>query len=162
EAQIQTNQLKAGIEQRRDDWRLQKVSAEQDSLVAAAQVTTARDQVAIAAQEQAAASLQYDQAVATLKFLNDQFTNADLYLWMSNTLGGVYRYFLQQATAIARLAQAQLAFERAEPAQTLIRNDYWQSPAELTANSSQPSRRRLTGPEQLQQDITQPDQDAVS
>ena len=162
EAQIQTNQLKAGIEQRRDDWRLQKVSAEQDSLVAAAQVTTARDQVAIAAQEQAAASLQYDQAVATLKFLNDQFTNADLYLWMSNTLGGVYRYFLQQATAIARLAQAQLAFERAEPAQTLIRNDYWQSPAELTANSSQPSRRGLTGAEQLQQDITQLDQYAFS
>ena len=29
---------------------------------------------------------------------------------------GVYRYFLQQATATARLAQAQLAFERAEPA----------------------------------------------
>src|SRR5205814_9443637 len=141
EAQIQTNQLKAGIEQRRDDWRLQKVSAEQDSLVAAAQVTTATDQVTIAVQEQSVASLQYDQAVATLKFLNDQFTNADLYLWMSNTLGGVYRYFLQQATAIARLAQAQLAFERAEQPQALLRTGYWQSPAELMSNAGQPDRR---------------------
>ena len=52
---------------------------------------------------------------------------------MSTTLGGVYRYFLQQATATARLAQAQLAFERAEPAQALIRDDYWQSPEQLTA-----------------------------
>ena len=49
--------------------------------------------------------------------LNDQFTNPAMYKWLSDTLGGVYRYFLQQATATARLAQAQLAFERAEPAQ---------------------------------------------
>lgn len=128
EAQLQANQLQAGVEQRRAEWRLQQASAEQESLVAAAQVVTATDQVAIAAQEQGIATLQHDQAVATLKFLNDQFTNADLYQWMSATLGGVYRYFLQQATATARLAQAQLAFERAEPARDLVRNDYWQSP----------------------------------
>ncbi|MDH6222812.1 hypothetical protein M2283_010164 [Streptomyces pseudovenezuelae] len=157
DAQIQANQLQAGIEQRKDEWRLQEVAAQQESLVAAAQVTTARDQVTIAAQEQAAAALQHDQAVATLKFLDEQFTNADLYLWMSNTLGGVYRYFLQQATATARLAQAQLAFERAEPAQTVIRNDYWQSPAELTANTVQANRQGLTGAEQLTADLARLD-----
>ncbi|WP_158711559.1 Tc toxin subunit A-related protein [Streptomyces xylophagus] len=157
DAQIQANQLQAGIEQRKDEWRLQEVAAQQESLVAAAQVTTARDQVTIAAQEQAAATLQHDQAVATLKFLDEQFTNADLYLWMSNTLGGVYRYFLQQATATARLAQAQLAFERAEPAQTVIRNDYWQSPAELTANTAQANRQGLTGAEQLTADLARLD-----
>jgi hypothetical protein len=95
--------------------------------------------------------------VATLKFLNDQFTNADLYLWMSTTLGGVYRYFLQQATAIARLAQAQLAFERAEQAQALIRADYWQSPAELMSTAGQPDRRGLTGAEQLGEDLARLD-----
>ncbi|MGI5461010.1 hypothetical protein ACQEWB_49225 [Streptomyces sp. CA-249302] len=157
EAQMQANQLRAGIEQRKDEWRLQQVSAQQDSLIAAAQVTTARDQVTIAVQEQAVATLQHDQAVATLKFLGEQFTNADLYLWMSNTLGGVYRYFLQQATATARLAQAQLAFERAEPAQTVIRNDYWQSPAELTANTAQADRQGLTGAEQLTADLARLD-----
>ncbi|WP_030322685.1 neuraminidase-like domain-containing protein [Streptomyces sp. NRRL B-3229] len=157
EAQMQANQLRAGIEQRKDEWRLQQVSAQQDALIAATQVTTARDQVTIAVQEQAVASLQHDQATATLKFLSQQFTNADLYLWMSNTLGGAYRYFLQHATATARLAQAQLAFERAEPAQTLIRNDYWQSPAELTANTVQPDRQGLTGAEQLTTDLAQLD-----
>jgi hypothetical protein len=141
---------------------VQQVNAQQESLIAAAQMVTAGDQVAIAVQEQTVASLQYDQAVATLKFLNDQFTNADLYLWMSNTLGGVYRYFLQQATATARLAQAQLAFERAEPAQTLIRNDYWQTPAELTTNGTQDSRRGLTGAEQLDQDLARLDAYAFS
>src|SRR5206468_225034 len=79
-----------------------------------------------------------------------------------NTLGGVYRYFLQQATATARLAQAQLAFERAEPAQTLIRNDYWQTPAALTASGTQTNRRGLTGAEQLSQDLARLDEYAFS
>lgn len=158
EAQVQANQLQAGIEQRREEWRIQLGNAQQDVLVAAAQIATAQDQVTIAVQEANTASLQYDQAVATLKFLNDQFTNADLYLWMSTTLGGVYRYFLQQATAIARLTQAQLAFERAEPEQALVRNDYWQSPAELKAGPAQPDRRGLTGAEQLGQDLDRLDE----
>ncbi|MEV0220414.1 neuraminidase-like domain-containing protein [Streptomyces sp. NPDC050704] len=157
EAQMQANQLRAGIEQRKAEWRMQEVAAQQESLVAAAQVITANDQFTIATREQAVATLQHGQAVATLKFLNDQFTNADLYLWMSNTLGGVYRYFLQQATATARLAQAQLAFERAEPAQTVIRHDYWQSPAELTANTVQANRQGLTGAEQLTADLARLD-----
>ncbi|MFI9106143.1 neuraminidase-like domain-containing protein [Streptomyces fildesensis] len=154
QSRMDANQLKAGIEQHKDEWRLQKTSAEQDALVAAAQVVTANDQVGIATQERAIATLQRDQATATLKFLNDQFTNADLYLWMSNTLGGVYRYFLQQATATARLAQAQLAFERAESAQLLIGNDYWQTPAETTDAGSQVNRRGLTGAERLSQDLS--------
>jgi hypothetical protein len=157
DAQIQANQLQAGIEQRKDEWRLQLVGSQQDSLIAAAQVVTATDQVTIASQERDIATLQRDQAAASLKFLNDQFTNPDLYLWLSNTLGAVYRYFLQQATATARLAQAQLAFERAEPAQVIIRNDYWQSPAAASTVVSQPGRRGLTGAEQLAEDLAQLD-----
>jgi hypothetical protein len=162
EAQIQANQLKAGIEQRKQEWRLQQTAAQQESLVAAAQHTVTLDQVTIAMQEQGLTELQHDQAVATLKFLNEQFTNADLFQWLSRTLGGVYRYFLQQATATARLAQAQLAFERAEPSQTLIRDDYWQTPEQLTAAGTQPDRRGLAGAEQLSRDLTRLDEYAFS
>ncbi|MFC0541848.1 Tc toxin subunit A-related protein [Kutzneria chonburiensis] len=158
ESQMQADQLHAGIEQRKAEWRLQQTASLQESLVAAAQVDVANDQVTIATQEGAIASLQHDQAVATLTFLSNQFTNADLYLWMSYTLGGVYRYFLQQATATARLAQAQLAFERAEPAQTLIRDDYWQTPEQNAAVD----RRGLTGAEQLEADLASLDQYAFS
>jgi hypothetical protein len=162
EAQVQANQLKAGIEQRKQEWRLQQTAAQQESLVAAAQVTVAGDHVTIAVQEQGLTELQHDQAVATLKFLNDQFTNADLFQWLSRTLGGVYRYFLQQATATARLAQAQLAFERAESAQTFIRDDYWQTPEQLTAAGAQLDRRGLAGAEQLSRDVTRLDEYAFS
>lgn len=161
DAQMQANQLKAGVEQRKAEWRLQQTAAQQEALVADAQVEVANDQVTIAGQEADIASLQHDQAVATLTFLNNQFTNADLYLWLSYTLGGVYRYFLQQATATARLAQAQLAFERAEPAQALIRNDYWETPAP-SAGTAQVDRRGLTGAEQLSADLTRLDQYAFS
>ena len=162
EAQVQANQLKAGIEQRKREWQLQQTAAQRESLVAAAQLKVAGDHVAIQVQEQGIAELQHDQAVATLKFLNDQFTNADLFQWLSTTLGGVYRYFLQQATATARLAQAQLAFERAEPAQALIRDDYWRSPEQLTSTAQQPDRRGLAGAEQLSEDLTRLDEYAFS
>ncbi|MFI9581331.1 hypothetical protein ACIHCQ_05695 [Streptomyces sp. NPDC052236] len=161
EAQMQANQLRAGVEQRKDEWRRQVVAAQQDVQIAGAQIIVAKDQVTIALGEQAVAALQHDQAMGTLTFLNGQFTNADLYLWMSNTLGGVYRYFLQQATATARQAQAQLAFERAEPARVLIRQDYTQSPAELTTNAG-PSRQGLTGAEQLSEDLTRLDEYAFT
>jgi hypothetical protein len=162
DARMQASQLQAGIEQRRNEWRIQQATAQQDALVARAQVTVADDQVSIAIAEQDISQLQYNQAVASLKFLNDQFTNADLYLWMSNTLGGVYRYFLQQATAVARLAQAQLAFERAEQPQSMVRDDYWQAPAELMSNAGQADRRGLTGAEQLGQDLARLDDYAFS
>jgi hypothetical protein len=153
ESQIQANQVLAGIEQRRDEWRTQQTAARQDSLIAAAQVQTARDQAAVASREQTIGELQADQAAATLQFLTTQFTNPDLYLWMGHTLGDVYRYFLQQATATGCLAQAQLAFERAEPEQAIVLNDYWR-PVGTTVEATKPDRGGLTGAERLTEDLT--------
>jgi hypothetical protein len=151
---MQENQLRASIEDRRQQWRIQLASAQQDVLVAAAQVKTANDQVTIAQAESRVASLQADHAKATLDLLANQFTSPGMYRWLSDTLGGVYRYFLQQATAIARLAQAQLAFERAQPARVLIRSDYWQP---LTAPPGGDARG-LTGAERLAEDLSKLDQ----
>jgi hypothetical protein len=44
---------------------------------------------------------------------------------MSNVLQDVYRFFLQQATGIARLAENQLAFERQEVPPAYVQSDYW-------------------------------------
>lgn len=162
EAQNEANQLMAGIEQRRNEWRIQQAAAQQDSLVAARQVTVSRDQQAIADQERQIAQMQNDQAAATLKLLTTQFTNPDLYQWMSRTLGEVYRFFLQQATATARLAQAQLGFERAEQPQTFVLTDYWQSPADLTSTVKQPDRRGLTGSARLAEDLARLDEYAFA
>lgn len=153
---MQENQLRASIEDRKQEWQIQLASAQKDQTVAEAQVTTARDQVTITEAEQTVAGLQADYARATLDLLRHQLTSPAMYKWLSDTLGGVYRYFLQQATAIARLAQAQLAFERAEPARAFIRSDYWQQ------LSAPPGGAGLTGAERLAQDLSMLDQYAFS
>jgi len=62
-----------------------------------------------------------------VNFLSSKFTNVELYDWMSNILERVYRYFLQQATAMAKLAENQLTFERQQQAPSIIQANYWQA-----------------------------------
>lgn len=162
QAQAQANQLLAGIEERRRSWRIQMADAQQDALVASAQVQAATDHVVSAQAELGVARARYDQAGASLHLLRGQFTGADLYKWLSDTLGGTYRSFLQQATATARLAQAQLAFERAELERAFVRADYWQASAAGAGGSAPGDVRGLTGAERLAQDLSELDAYAFS
>ncbi len=121
----------------------------------------AEDHVRVVGQERVIAEIQADNAEATINFLNNKFTNVELYNWMSGILEGVYRFFLQQATAMALLAGDQLAFERSEPPPPYIQTDYWQAPndsGDITGPG--PDRRGLTGSVRLLQDIYQLDQHA--
>jgi Tc toxin complex TcA C-terminal TcB-binding domain len=74
---------------------------------------------------------------------------------MSGVLGRVYAFFLQQATAMARLAEAQLAFERQELPSGFIGTDYWR---DATAAATAPDRRGLTGSARLLEDVHRLDQ----
>jgi hypothetical protein len=129
-------------------------------LIADEQIVVAQDHEAVVMQEERIARTQADQAKATVEFLDRQFTNAELYQFMIGVLAGVYGYFLQQATAIARLAQNQLAFERQDVSPLFIQVDYWQPPAANTGSSSGDTKDRggLTGSARLLQDIYQLDQ----
>src|SRR5207244_13101469 len=122
----------------------------------------ARDHVQIAAQERVIAGLQASQGEAILDFIaNKRFGNADLYDWMSGILEQIYRFFLQQATSMAQLAEAQLAFERQELAAAFIRDDYWEAvPSGSQTGSSPPDTHGLTGSERLLADVTELDQSA--
>ena len=104
----------ASQERREEDWRLQRDLAQRDLLVGGQQIRVAIDQLAVATQEQTIAHIQMEHAAATVQFLAGKFTSAELYEFMSEVLDGVYRFFLQQATAMAKLAENQLAFERQE------------------------------------------------
>ena len=126
------------------------------------QITLAQTHTDIVRKEKSIAETQRDQAQATVEFLANKFTNAELYEWMSGILGGVYSYFLQQATAMAQLAQHQLAFERQETPPAFIQADYWEAPGDTATpgggNGTAPDRRGLTGSVRLLQDITRLDQ----
>jgi hypothetical protein len=143
----QADALRNGIEERKRSLTLQLTAAQQDLAVAQAGQKVAADHVTVTGDERDIVKAQGDHARTMLALLSTQFTTPDLYQWMSATLRGIYQYFLQTATATARLAQSQLAFDRGEPEQSLISVDYWQQPGQVDA-------RGMTGAERLTEDLT--------
>jgi hypothetical protein len=141
-------------ERREDDWELNRDLARQDLAIGDQQILLATDQVAVATQEQKIAQIQLEHAAATVQFLAGKFTNVELYEFMSQVLDGVYRFFLQQATAVAKLAENQLSFERQEPPQGIIQGDYHAAPGGST------DQQGITGSARLLADIVQLDQHA--
>jgi hypothetical protein len=162
EIDAQVSAAHASFERRQQEWMLQKGLAEHDVAIGVQQIALAETHTDIARKEQSIAATQRDQAQATVEFLANKFTNAELYEWMSGILGGAYSYFLQQATAMAQLAQYQLAFERQETPPAFIQADYWEAPADTATpgggNGTEPDRRGLTGSVRLLPDITRLDQ----
>lgn len=158
ETRAQIYSLNASYERRTQEWQLQKSLAAKDIEIGLQQILLAQDHSQVVKQERAISQLQADHAQVTVDFLSNKFTNSELYEWMSGILGRVYSYFLQQATAVAQLAQAQLAFERQETPPAYIQADYWQAPSDASSSEDQRNRRGLTGSARLLQDIYQLDQ----
>ena len=147
----------ANFERRRQEWEFQRQLSGNDIRIAAQQLNIAGDRVRIAGQEREIARLQADHTDEVVEFLNTKFTSIELYDWMSGVLENIYRYFLQQATGMARLAENQLAFERQEIPPALIQANYWDAPrgggAIDAGTEIAPDRRGLTGASRLLQDI---------
>jgi len=155
----QLAQTIASFERRKQEWQLQNNLAKMDVAIGFQQVAHAQNQKKVAEQEKNLAVLQLEHAESVMSYLANKFTNTELYEWMSGILGGVYAYFLQQTTALAQLAEMQLAFERQEPPQGFIRGDYWvDTSTDAASNADQPDRRGLTGSARLLQDIYRLDQ----
>ncbi len=156
----------ASYDRRRQDWEHQRNLADQDIAIGAAQVIAAQDNVRIAGQERNIAALQADFAATNVEYLANKFTNVALYEWMSQVLEGVYRNLLQQATSMAQVAAAQLAFERQETPPVVIKADYWQMPQGGLSSSApgdtSADRKGLTGSYRLLDDIYRLDQYAFA
>ena len=126
-----------------------------DARAAETQLRLAADSLEIATQERAIGGMRLDHAGAVAEFISRKFTGLALYEWMSGVLQDVYRFFLQQATATARLAEAQLAFERQEIPPPFINGDYWARPSALASSGGS---RGITGSDRLLRDIYDLDQ----
>ena len=118
---MQVNSLHASIEQRRAGVGIAEGRRPKATWPSASSRRNSPKTIRTSSnQERDIARLQQANAEATVEFLARKFTNVELYDWMSGVLRQVYSYFLQQATAVARLAQAQLAFERQDVAPAFI------------------------------------------
>lgn len=159
ESRVKIAQAQADFERRKQEWEFQEKLALQDLRISDQQIRLAEDNLQIVGQEYEISEFEADYAKETLTFLDTQFTNIELYEWMSDVLEGVYSYFLQQATSIAKLAEVQLASERQEVPPQMIQSDYWNITIEGGGfNESAPDRRGLTGSARLLQDLYQLDQ----
>lgn len=153
----------ASFERREEEWTFQRDLAEIDQDIAEAQQTMAKDRYGITVQEKRISEMNAQNASDVVNFLNAKFTNVELYAWMGGIVGGVYRYLLQEATTIAKLAQRQLAFERQETELAVVLDDYWtytDTSAILRGGLGSADRRGMTGSARLLQDITRLDQEA--
>jgi len=161
-AGINTTSLYASQARREQEWGYQQTMANHDIAIGNQGIAVAQSRVRVAGQEKRISELQVEHAEATLDFLSTKFTNVDLYDWMGKVLEGVYAYFLQQATATAKMAQNQLAFERQTLPPGFIMDDYWDVPTDsvavATVGSGSADRRGMTGSARLLQDITKLDQ----
>jgi hypothetical protein len=153
--------MRASFERRQQEWEFQRDLALQDVAIADQQIQIANDEVNIVKQERTIAGMQQTQARDTIEFLTTkQFNTVELNEWMSDVLQGVYRFFLQQATSMARLAENQLAFERQDIMPTYIQSNYWVNTEDdgVSTGNYSVDRRGLTGSARLFQDIYQLDQ----
>lgn len=164
---ISTLSLELSFELRNREYELQHILAGQDLVIGNQQIKLANDRVYITEQEQVIAEIQSEQASDTVTFLQEKFTNVELYDWMSGVLENIFRYYLQQASSMSKLAEIQLAFERQEPLIGVIKDDYYELPNNdvndsASSNSSSVDRRGLTGSARLLRDITKLDQYAFT
>jgi hypothetical protein len=154
--------FEASFERRNDEWQLQQGLAAQDLLIGDQQIQLARDGIAITQQERAIAELEQTHAANILQFLLNKNFDEEMYRWIASVLEDVYRYFLQEAASIARLAERQLAFERQQGALKLIQSDYWNVPLDGSSQSDNTDRLGITGSARLLKDIYQLDQHAFA
>ncbi|WP_367105954.1 ribosomal protein L7/L12 [uncultured Psychrobacter sp.] len=164
---INTLSQSISIALRNREYQLQHQLAEQDLEIGNQQIKLANDRVQITEQEQAIAEIQSEQASDTVVFLQEKFANVELYNWMSGVLQSIFRYYLQQASSMSKLAEIQLAFERQEPLFGVIKDDYYELPNydsndSASGDSATADRRGLTGSARLLRDITKLDQYAFT
>ena len=162
-SRAQVASVRASHARRIERWSLQEHVAEQNRRIAAQQISIAQAHVGVVEQQREISELELEYNEQTLEFLQDeQFTTAELFDWMADVLEDVYRYFLQQATSMAKLAEQQLAFERQELSQQFIQSGYWrvsrEGQTEVSREGEAPDRRGLTGSARLLRDIYQLDQ----
>lgn len=117
--------LMAGYDRRAEDWNLQLTLAEGELKQLDKQIIAAEIRVAIANLELANHDRQLEQAREVREFLEDKFSNEDLYLWMQGELQSTYHQAYKLAFDLARRAERAYQYERAEPTAQFVQFGHW-------------------------------------
>ncbi|QBR84155.1 hypothetical protein E3983_07155 [Legionella israelensis] len=149
----------AGFERRWEEWNLQRDLADFDLQIANVQKKLSKNRILIANKELQISNLHQAQTQEVLEFLQNKFSNEQLYLWMIQVLSQNYRIIMQIATSLSRMAQSALEFERQEKVQIIL-GDYWSLNNTALANSELSEEQKqsgILGAERLMTDIAKLD-----
>lgn len=116
-----------GYRRRADDWLLQISLAEKELEGFEKQICAAEIRVAAAQADLENHKLQIRNSQETQEFMQQKFTNQELYDWMVAQTSSLYFQSYQLAYDMARKAQQTLAFELGEENPGIIRYGYWDS-----------------------------------
>lgn len=112
---------------RADDWLLQITLAEKELEGLEKQICAAEIRVAVAEADLENHKLQIRNSQETQEFMQQKFTNQELYDWMVSQTSSLYFQSYQLAYDLARKAQQTFAFELGEKDPGIIRYGYWDS-----------------------------------
>jgi hypothetical protein len=127
-----------GYQRRQDEWTLQANLAHAELTQIDSQICAANDRLAIAQKELEIQQAQRDNSQAVSAFLENKYTNTQLYNWMLTQLTSVYTQAYQLAFSLALQAQAAYQYELGRPTtDQFIQFAYWDSQHKgLTAGDS--------------------------
>jgi hypothetical protein len=117
----------AGYARRAEDWQLQLGLAEAEHTQIDKQIVAAEIRADIAKKELASHERQIEQSKEVRDFLEDKYTNQELYTWMKGELQTTYYQAYKLAFDMARRAERAWQFERLEPDTRFIEFGYWDS-----------------------------------
>ena len=118
----------ASYERRADEWLLQHNSAAHELMQIGRQILTSLISEQIAHHEYENTKKQIENAQEVDRFLNEKFTNEELYTWMQGEISRLYYEYYRFAFDTARKAEQTMKRELMRPevdATTYIKFNYW-------------------------------------
>jgi len=110
---------------RQTDWNFQAEQAEREQEQVQQQIEAANIRIAIAQRELMNHEQQAEDASRVAAFLQDKFTNAELYTWMSQQVARVYFQSYQMAFQLAIKAEKAYRFDLGLTTSNFIQYGYW-------------------------------------
>lgn len=117
--------LSESYRRRREEWQIQRDSAESELRQLDAQLRALDIRQEAAGLQVDYLHTQQEQTLAQMEFLQRKFTSQALYNWMRGKLSAIYYQFFDLSQSLCLMAQTSLRRELNDPAATFIRGGAW-------------------------------------
>jgi len=118
---------KAGYDRRFEDWTFQKDQANTELGNIAKQIAAAQIRMAIAEKDLQTQEQQTENSEVVATYLEDKYTNAELYNWMVSEVSNLYFQAYKMAYDMAKKAEKAYRFELGLEDSNFIQFGYWDS-----------------------------------